>query len=252
MNPNLKLVIPHIWEADWREIAACYEGEAAKLVNLAEDASSLLKKLDEDSPLTPEIAAWLILWVRQFAILHSSLAAVQKSAWLALEMLWRAEFELQLQVMTILDPKSPGITNGSIDPDRSNAIRDRLCAYLAWCAWNDKKYHAEMTAGWRIDKVWDDSLAREAQKNPAIRTVITALCGDEDLPTPEELRKGKTRHRAKALEARNRAWRWLDLERVSKWKRKLMKDHPVSMSLLALLVHRCIVASAVPLWSSRM
>jgi hypothetical protein len=170
--------------------------------------------------VVPETIGWMTLWSRALAVADANRAAYVGASLFAAQITWRAAFELQYHLVVISDPariRWPDIA-GPGNPEHDMSTDDRLCAYLAFCLWNDARYFESQSRGWRLRRIWreeEDAPAdtAEAQVLELARRVLPeGLAGEKG--DPRELRHRNWR---RARIRGDRANHWLGHPRLMRW-----------------------------------
>jgi len=226
----VRLEIPEqLLSYKWDEAINATQGETVKLLKVCKMQCETLRK-SSNWPATPETITWMTLWTRNFnllqgtiSILESKVGIVEAGQEFTLRVLWRPAFELWITLNFIF--------NGSAVPVSTNetekqTLEKRLCAYLAWCLWNDKEIAHKMTQGWRLDTLFDSGKVPIFEGEQELNQGLKLLWGDEKAFDPERDREFKRRVRLNSMNNRNQLRRWLQHEKLRYFEKQIRNNRP--------------------------
>ena len=232
--PDAKLYLHEVlWSVLWDDVISERDGESKRLLEVLKEMTRILKSC-QNWDATPAAMAWLLLWSRNFGIAQSALALLECPLLFTgggklrmLELLWRQAMELQLDLMLIANPTE--LSLGNTDPEKTDEVYDRLCAYLAFCANNENRYYIKLAQKDALDAVDNqkrferEHLEVASQYSDSLKELLQVLWGDdvENGGTTQSPRRSK--QRKFALEQKNRLRRWLEHEDLAKWDDELRK-----------------------------
>jgi|WetSurSiteA1Bulk_404760.scaffolds.fasta_scaffold34553_1 hypothetical protein len=245
---QVRLVIPEpFFSYDWDEAININQGETVKLLKVCKMQSEMLRT-SRNWPVNPETLAWMTLWTRNFNLVQGTISILESRVGIAragqeftLRMLWRPTFELWVTLNFILK-ESPDLF--SAHGTEKQTLDHRLCAYLAWCFWNDKEFAHKLTQGWRLDTIFPNGKALTPEDDQILNQVLELLWGDENAANVAGGREKKRLVRQNSLRDRNQFIKWLQHERLRGFEDRIRKQRPLSYfelvdpennSLLALL-----------------
>lgn len=242
------------WDEAINENAAQGEvkAETVKLLESCKIQGATLRKVSNWT-VTPETLAWLTLWTRNFnllqgaiAILESLVGIAQSGQEFSLRLLWRPAFELWVTLNFILTEGVVGIVNR--EPEKQT-LSERLCAYLAWCFWNDKEVAHKLTQGWRLDEIFGKGNKLPTEEEKLINRLMETHWGDEKAFDQERDRQTKRLVRENYLNERNQLRRWLQHEKLSDFEDRIRNEKPRSYFELVAPENRSIADCLRSSWS---
>ncbi len=225
---DLSYFIPESFlEYDWNGAIEENDGETVSLLEIAAFQTNTLKSFPNQEP-SPSSLACLILWTRNYTLVQSIISLLQSrpgitriGQYFSNELLWRAAFELQLQLIAIVNkPEKEKHQNTHIAEEAS--IVDKLYAYLAWCLSNDIDYHQKITQRWRLDKVWDESHAEEMNQDPLAKQIYRYMYGEDvEVEDRDKRIQKKSKQRKMGFDHRSRYLQWAHHPLIEKWYEKI-------------------------------
>ncbi|HUW49015.1 MAG TPA: hypothetical protein VMW36_09775 [Patescibacteria group bacterium] len=220
---DFKLNIPQLWEKDWDEAISDAEGISKEILKVQFGAARLLKGID-DFTLTPERLAWTTLWTRLFSSLEAALLAVNKNSEYTLRIISRAVFEDSLHGQMLLEH----------DQDDWD-VNDKLCAYVAWCLWNDRQVFTEVLDN--LDKIWSSSPTNDIALNPKMRNAFESVFGKLNLQSEHKLAWEKQKQKERAEETLERIKSWMEHPKLQPWLKRIkyLKKNRIRPSFYSLL-----------------
>ncbi len=226
----VRLKIPEpLLSYNWDEAINVNQGETAKLLKVCKMQCETLRK-PRNWLTTPETLTWMTLWVRNFNLLQGTISILESEVGIAkagqeftLRMLWRPAFELWVTLNFIFNESAELIRAHEIE---KQTLEQRLCAYLAWCLWNDKEMAHKMTQGWRLDTLFGNGKAPTPGGEQKLNQGLELLWGDEKASDPARDRELKRRVRVNSLNDRNQLRKWLQHEKLLDFEEQIRIKRP--------------------------
>jgi len=220
---------------DWDEAIIATEGETSKLLKICKMQCEMFRK-SSCKPMTPAVLSWMTLWIRNFnllqgtiSVLESDIGVVNAGQEFVLRMLWRPAFELWITLNYIFSESAQPMQTKEIE---KHTLGHRLCAYLAWCLWNDKEVAHKFTQGWRLDTLFNTKKTITAENENKLNQIIETLWGDENTYHPDWNRETKKNVRMNSLNKRNQLRKWLQHEKLCDFEERIRLERPLNYFVL--------------------
>lgn len=235
-----KIPISKNYESDWNELIENSDDDI-KLLRIFQSRVCLLVNDLTDLSVTPERIAWFSIWTRTFQILDSVIIMGENLFFdYPLDILSRVAIEAELQILSIFEPlnihykfSDPSfpfptrISKGS-EENAWNKVLERLCAYSAYCLYNDKQGLNEKIQPKHMNAVWDPKPVNDIISKPETYKQHTALFGplesQIDIHTNIELEKMKEKQSNYYKNQIERITLWLNHPDLKFWHQKLKKN----------------------------
>jgi len=220
---------------NWEEAINVNQGETVKLLKVCKIQSEMLQKCGS-WPVTPETLTWMTLWTRNFNLLQGTISILESRVGIAkagqeftLRMLWRPAFELWVTLNFILNECA--IMFSAHGPEKQT-LAHRMCAYLAWCLWNDKKFTNKLTQSERLDTLFGNGKVPTHEAEQILNQWMEFAWGDEKAANAAEDRKTKHRVRLNSLNKRNLLLKWLHHEKLRDFEDQIRNKKPLNYFVL--------------------
>jgi hypothetical protein len=220
---RVSLVLPPLWEKvdAWKQaIAQSFEPDTS----IVQAQWRLVQALRKAGPLavSPELAAWLLIWSRCFNLCEAVLAARERPTGVALHVFNRAAFEAVLQLQVIVELPQDMQDDRFDESTLRSLVIDRLRAYAAWCLTYDERYYQSLLDPDYLKSVYDPEPDRNfiAQLG-ANRAKYEAVFGpivevsDEEATLEMQQAAERTNLRLQTIRA------WLNDRRLEPWRTKI-------------------------------
>jgi len=235
-------------KSDWHEIIENSD-EHLKILRIFQARVCLLVNDLSDLLVTPERIAWIGIWTRTFLMIDSVIRMSEELLFdYPLQILSRVAFEAKLQILSILeplklyyqisDPDFPFSTRISKDAEENawQTVLERLCAYSAYCLFNDKRLLTEVIRPKNLDAIWDPRPVSDILSNPEKYKQYVSLFGplelQIDLQTDIELKRQKEKQRDYFKKEIERINRWLSHPKLRSSHHKLENNPNMSFFTL--------------------
>lgn len=223
---QLTLFVPELWDKPWDEHIAEAEGlEREFLFTLSRYARAL--KQIAPAPATPAKVTWLAIWSRFYGCLMGVRGAAGWEARLPVTVLARVNYEAALHLQAIMLPVLEAADNptDALTEKHWQAVRDRMCGYVAWCLRGDEDLISYVARQEHLDAAFDPKPERELISSLGnFRDTWERLLGRElELISDQEAFQDRARAADFARAERNRITLWLSDARVQPWYRKLRR-----------------------------
>lgn len=245
---TFRLNIPEqLLNYNWDEAIKVNQGETVKLLKVCKMQGEMLQRCS-NWPVNPETLTWLTLWTRNFnllqgaiSILESTIGIAKTGQEFALRILWRPAFELWVTLNFILT-ESVGLS--STPGTEKHTLTHRMCAYLAWCLWNDEILADNLTQGARLSTLFSNGEVPTHEDAQRLNQGLEFLWGDKNAHDSAGDRQTKHLVRVNSLNKRNLFLKWLQHEKlrdfVDQIRNKKLKNYfalvdPENQSLAGLL-----------------
>lgn len=228
----VRLEIPELLLSyNWDEAINANQGETVKLLKVCKMQSETLRK-SSNWPVTPETLTWMTLWTRNFNLLQGTISILESQVGIAkagqeftLRMLWRPAFELWVTLNFIFTGSAGLFRAHEIE---KQTLDQRLCAYLAWCLWNDKEFAHKLTQGWRLDRLFGNGEVPTPEANQGLNQGLELLWGDEKAADAAGERETKRLVRLNSLNDRNQLGKWLQHEKLRDFEDQIRNERPLN------------------------
>ena len=204
---SYKLNIPELWEKDWEGAISNADGVGKEILKFQFKLAQLLKNINDFS-LTPERLAWITLWTRVFSSLEAALLSINSNCIYNLKIISRAIFEDSLHFQMIIEQKQ-----------NNNNTQSKLCAYVAWCLWKDKKVIKDILNN--LDDIWSSSFVNKIASDPENHEAYEKIFGKLNLQSEQELIWQKNYHKKMAEEKLLQIENWMEHIKISPWIEKI-------------------------------
>ncbi|MEN6488940.1 MAG: hypothetical protein ABFD66_08670 [Smithella sp.] len=220
-----------ILKIDWDQAININEGkvETVKLLKVCKLQAETLRAC-RGWPAVPETLTWITLWTRNLNLLQATIAILESQVGIAeagqafaLRILWRPAFELWVILSFIYKEKFRFIPEHGVE---QQTLAYRMCAYLAWCLWNDKERAHKMTESQRLDTLFGSGKMPKQEEIQLVNQGLKFLWGDDQAADPADDRETKRLVRTTSLDERNQLLRWLQHEKLCKFEDKIRKERP--------------------------
>ncbi len=216
---------------NWDEAINANKGETANLLKVFKMHSEMLQKYS-NWPVTPETLTWMTLWTRNFnliqgavSILASDVNMIKAGQEFSLRILWRPVIELWITLNFIYTGSAKPIR---ADETEKQTLEHRLCAYLAWCLWNDKEMAHKLTQGWRLDTLFGSGGETNLGDEEELKQIVEFYWGEEKVADPARDQEVKRRVRENSLKNRNQLRKWLQHEKLRDFEKQIRNKRPWS------------------------
>ena len=236
---SVRLEIPEpLFKYNWDEAINATQDETVNLLKVCKMQCETLQK-SRSWPTTPETLSWMTLWTRNFNLLQGTISVLESNVGIAkmgqeltLRMLWRPSFELWVTLNFIYNESAEGLIKNNIE---KQTLGKRLCAYLAWCLWNDKEFAHRMTQGWRLDALFGEGKSIQNETEYELNQALEMLWGDENASDPADDLKAKGLVRKDSLNRRNQLQRWLQHEKLREFEKQIRYTKPSPLNYFGLV-----------------
>lgn len=224
---KLLFELPELWALDWKDLIETSEGERRAIFSSLAKTTASLHKASKWRP-SAETLAWITLWSRNWVLSISAIGALDSKSPLLLEILWRAAFELNLQLSAIINPNAPGVLPvNKLKNEEIIGLKDRLCAYTAWALVNDQKYLSSLLRKNTLKQIYNIDKEYDEQTEATLEPLNVALWGDAERPiVGKDAAEERRKTRENLFSRRNKIIDLLADAKLKNWRNRIEIDKP--------------------------
>lgn len=213
---DFRLSLPYKrWtDREWPEAIRASTGARKRILQIQERAVHALAKVEE-SKVSPEALAWVVLWTRGFLLLQAAADLLEVPSAGVLEYLYRLAIELAIQVRVIRWPWDR-LPSESDNVEAWQLVADRLRGFAAWGLTNDLVYYRRRLRRWELDAIYAPTDPRDIPVGTDA-ALHRYFFGDVEFLSRAEAESDKTKARATHLRRIHRLENWLQDPAFGHW-----------------------------------